>query len=86
MGEDPSCEYVPAGNAIITADMPIDPEAPVDWTPEAKARLSKVPLFLRPVIKKKLEARARAEGVPVTAELMARHRAERERDLGLKFK
>ncbi len=86
MGEDPSCGYQPAGNAVISATAPIDPEAPVDWTPEAKARLAKVPVFLRPVIKKKLEARARAEGIPVTAELMARHRAERERDLGLKFK
>lgn len=87
MGEDPSCDYAPQGGPAIPAEAApaADPSAPVDWTPEAKARLARVPLFLRPVIKKKLEARARAEGVPVTAELMARHRAERERDLGLKF-
>lgn len=85
MGEDPSCAYRPAGDAVLSAAPAPDPGAPVEWTAEAKARLAKVPLFLRPVVKKKLEARARAEGVPVTAELMARHRAERERELGLKF-
>jgi radical SAM protein with 4Fe4S-binding SPASM domain len=85
MGEDPSCAYQPAGGAAIPARLAPDPDAPVDWTPEARARLSRIPLFLRPVVKKKLEARARTEGGTVTVELMARHRAERERDLGLKF-
>lgn len=85
MGEDPSCAWQPAGGEPIAARLAADPDAPVDWTPEARARLSKIPLFLRPVVKKKLEARARAEGVAVTPELMARHRADRERDLGLKF-
>jgi radical SAM protein with 4Fe4S-binding SPASM domain len=85
MGEDPSCAYQPAGGAAIPARLDPDPDAPVDWTPEARARLSRIPLFLRPVVKKKLEARARTEGGTVTVELMARHRAERERDLGLKF-
>ena len=42
-------------------------------------------MFLRPVIKKKLEARAREEHVQVTVELMQKHRQERERDLGIKF-
>jgi radical SAM protein with 4Fe4S-binding SPASM domain len=59
--------------------------APVDWTPEARERLARVPLFLRKVVKRKLEERARAEGTPVTAELMARHRSDREKELGLKF-
>jgi hypothetical protein len=45
-----------------------------------------MPVFLRPMVKGKLEERARNEGVPVTPELMARHRQERERELGLKFK
>jgi radical SAM protein with 4Fe4S-binding SPASM domain len=85
MGEDPSCGYQPQGKAVI------QPEAApagqtADWTPEALARLANLPLFLRPVIKKKLEARAKAEGVPITVELMRRHKEERERELGLKFK
>ncbi len=68
------------------AQAAVGPEARVSWTPEALERLSKVPLFLRHVIRGKLEARARAEGGAVTAELMARHRREREQELGLKFK
>lgn len=84
MGEDPSCGYAPSGGKAIAVAAPAA-DAEVDWTPEARERLGKVPLFLRPVIRKKLEARARAEGGPVTAEMMARHRAERERELGMKF-
>lgn len=93
MGEDPSCAYQPEGKEIIAAapagpsgtGLTGEPEGPVEWTAEAKARLARIPLFLRPVIKRKLEARARAEGSQVTADLMSRHRAERERDLGMKF-
>lgn len=86
MGEDPSCEWVPQGGpAIQVASALPTAGGAVDWTPEALERLARVPLFLRKVVRKKLEERARNEGVPVTAELMARHRAEREKDLGLKF-
>lgn len=85
MGEDPSCVYEPKGAAVI-APVYAAADATVDWTPEARERLGKVPLFLRSVVRKKLEARARVEGGPVTAEMMARHRAERERELGMKFK
>jgi radical SAM protein with 4Fe4S-binding SPASM domain len=84
MGEDPNCEYVPKGGSLIQVAS-VDAAFAVDWTPEAKERLSHLPIFLRPVIKKKLEARARAERVPVTVELMQRHRAEREQELGMKF-
>ncbi len=84
MGEDPNCEYVPKGGPVLQAFKP-KPSEEVDWTPEAKARLARIPMFLRPVIKKKLEARAREEHVQVTVELMQKHRQERERDLGIKF-
>jgi AdoMet-dependent heme synthase len=85
MAEDPSCEYEPVGGEIlqVAAD---NTALTVDWTPEALERLKKMPVFLRPMVKGKLEERARNEGVPVTPELMARHRQERERELGLKFK
>ena len=85
MAEDPSCEYIPTGKAVFQIEKSKMNEK-VEWTQEALARLSRLPLFLRPVVKKKLEARALAEGVPVTAELMARHKNEREKELGLKFK
>lgn len=84
MGEDPNCEYIPKGGSVIQVAN-VDTAFAVDWTPEAKERLSHLPIFLRPVIKKKLEARARAERSPVTVELMQRHRAEREQELGMKF-
>ena len=58
----------------------------MDWTPEALDRLSKVPTFLRKMVKRNLEARARAEGIPVSADLMMRYRQDRERELGLKFR
>lgn len=88
MGEDPNCEYEPKGGvtvAIREADARPAKGGKVDWTPEAEERLARMPIFLRSVVKKKLEERARSEGVPVTPELMQRHRQERERELGIKF-
>ncbi|MDB5104869.1 MAG: putative Radical superfamily protein Coenzyme synthesis protein [Fibrobacteres bacterium] len=85
MAEDPSCEYVPAGGEVLKVAEE-NAALTVAWTPEALDRLKKMPVFLRPMVKRKLEERARAEGVAVTPELMARHRLERERELGLKFK
>ena len=85
MAEDPSCEYVPAGGKSIQIGMSLSPKN-VQWTPEALQRLAKMPIFLRSMVKKKLEERASLEGVSVTPELMTRHRLEREQELGLKFK
>jgi AdoMet-dependent heme synthase len=85
MAEDPNCVYIPNGGSVIQAQQILLNDS-VEWTPEAKERLSNLPLFLRPVVKRKLEARAKAEGVPVTPELMMRHKLERESELGLKFK
>ena len=84
MGEDPNCSYVPQGGETIPIQIAgIDDE--VEWTPEARERLARIPVFLRPRIKKKLEERARAEGTVVTPDLMQRHREERELELGIKF-
>ncbi len=85
MAEDPSCAYVPAGGEVISVRGQAS-DSKVEWTAEARERLSRMPLFLRPVVKRKLEERARSEGVPVTPELMMRHKREREAELGLKFK
>jgi hypothetical protein len=41
------------------------------WTPEATAYLKKIPFFVRPVAKKRIEAVARQRGATeVTVELM----------------
>ncbi|MDD9945759.1 MAG: PCP reductase family protein [Myxococcales bacterium] len=43
----------------------------MDWQPEALARLKRAPFFIRPFIKKRAEAEARARGLrQVTAELL----------------
>jgi hypothetical protein len=49
----------------------------VTWTPEAEARLARAPMFLRGMVRRLAERRARAEGVAViTAELMGRYKEE----------
>ncbi len=84
MGEDPSCSYQPVGGETIPARLENGPEQVV-WTQAARERLIKVPLFLRPMIRKKLEERALREGVEVTPELMQKHRSERQAQLGMRF-
>jgi GNAT superfamily N-acetyltransferase len=47
------------------------------WTPEAEARLARAPVFLRGMVRRLAEKRARAEGVRViTPELMTRYKTE----------
>jgi hypothetical protein len=49
----------------------------VSWTPEAEARLLRAPVFLRGMVRRLAEKRARAEGVPlITPELMTRYKSE----------
>ena len=49
----------------------------VVWTPEAEARLERAPVFLRGMVRRLAERRARAEGVAViTPELMTRYKQE----------
>ena len=85
--EDPNCNYVPRGeNVIAVLEQTPIPEGHVAWTAEARARLKHIPIFLRPMVRKKLEERAASEGVSVTGELMQRHKEERERELGIAFK
>ncbi|MEK7685043.1 MAG: radical SAM protein [Verrucomicrobiota bacterium] len=84
--DDPSCDYTPQGNNLIVVPQCAAPApTPVTWTPEALARLNRVPIFLRKTVQRKLEERAAAEGTPVTVELMQRYRQEREKELGIKF-
>ena len=49
----------------------------VRWTPEAEARVRRAPVFLRGMVRRLAEKRARAEGVRViTPELMTRYKSE----------
>jgi Proto-chlorophyllide reductase 57 kD subunit len=49
----------------------------VRWTPEAEARVARAPMFLRGMVRRLAEKRARAEGVRViTPELMTRYKSE----------
>ncbi|MCR4300079.1 MAG: SPASM domain-containing protein [Sulfuricaulis sp.] len=46
MAEDPKCPYIPAADA--GPETRIEPAAPpLTWTPEARARLTRIPAFLR---------------------------------------
>ncbi|HEV8307711.1 MAG TPA: PCP reductase family protein [Methylomirabilota bacterium] len=53
------------------------PPGEVRWTPEAEERLQRAPVFLRGMVRRLAERRARAEGIPViTPELMTRYKQE----------
>jgi hypothetical protein len=49
----------------------------IAWTPEAEVRLARAPLFLRSMVRRLAERRARVEGIRViTPELMTRYKQE----------
>ena len=67
MGEDFLCGYQPAGGAVI--EPLAAPGAPLDWTPEAEARLQRVPAFVRRFVRRRAEDHARdLNAAAVTAE------------------
>jgi GNAT superfamily N-acetyltransferase len=63
---------------VSAAESPVGPGADeVRWTPEAEARVRRAPVFLRGMVRRLAEKRARAEGVRViTPELMTRYKSE----------
>jgi radical SAM protein with 4Fe4S-binding SPASM domain len=67
MGEDFLCGYEPGGGALIE---PITAATGTfAWTPEAQARLKRVPSFVRRFVRRRAEDYARETGAPaVTAE------------------
>lgn len=77
LAADPSCTYVPRGDVPVidrarpvTYGMRVAPA--LSWTPEASARMERIPSFVRGVVTKRLEDHARAQGLhEVTVELMA---------------
>lgn len=84
MGEDPNCDYQPRGGAVI---QPLREALEFDavWTAEAKERLARLPIFIRSMVRKRLEERARREKAPITVTMMERHRAESQSKYGLNF-
>ena len=77
LAADPSCTYEPTGEVAVieraravTYGMPAVRD--LRWTPEAEARLGRIPSFVRGVVVRRLEDYARARGVSeITVELMA---------------
>jgi radical SAM protein with 4Fe4S-binding SPASM domain len=77
MGEDASCAYEPDGTRdvleprnAVTYGMPAAP-ATLTWTPDAEARIARVPGFVRGVVSARVEQFARERGyASVTAEVM----------------
>ena len=64
--------------AVSASSPPAEPGGgEVRWTPEAEARVARAPMFLRGMVRRLAEKRARAEGVRViTPELMTRYKSE----------
>ena len=77
LAADPSCAYEPSGEApIVVPPRAVTYGAAVApalaWTPEARARLERIPSFVRGVITQRLESYARDRGLSeITPELMA---------------
>jgi radical SAM protein with 4Fe4S-binding SPASM domain len=81
LGSDDSCAYEPTGDVepilprVASYGTRASPE--LQWSPEAEARLARVPSFVRGVVAKRLEEFARRSGESVvTPELMERVREE----------
>jgi radical SAM protein with 4Fe4S-binding SPASM domain len=77
LAADPSCAYEPPGDAaVIQSPAPVRYGQPaarsLPWTPEAEARLQRIPSFVRGVVVQRLEDYARTHGrTEVTADLLA---------------
>ncbi len=64
-GEDSWCAYQPSGQAPVRRD------SATTWTPQAEARLGRIPSFIRSRVRVAAEQHARASSAPVvTPELM----------------
>ncbi len=76
LAADPSCAYEPvAGAPLVDRARPVTYGMPATramrWTPEAEARLARIPSFVRAVVVGRLESYARERGIEeISAELM----------------
>ena len=73
LAADPSCSYEPTGDVALvdprgqfSYGMPAQSEMP--WSPEARARVQRIPSFVRGVVVKRIEEFARRRGESVVTE------------------
>jgi radical SAM protein with 4Fe4S-binding SPASM domain len=59
MDADPWCVYEPSGGAVIQPLAVL--QSAIEWSPEAEQRLSRVPAFLRKMVKKRAEDHVREQ-------------------------
>ena len=76
LAADPSCVYEPNGAAVIEAKHDVmygqDFIPALAWSPSARARLERIPSFVRGVVTKRVEDWARERGIhEVTPELLS---------------
>lgn len=91
LAADESCAYEPTGEAPLV--LPRTPTAygttarpTLTWTPEARARIERVPSFVRGVVTKRVETFAEREGVQeITPALLDRIRQEMPVDFSRKL-
>ncbi|MEM7481464.1 MAG: radical SAM protein [Acidobacteriota bacterium] len=90
LAADESCAYEPQGTPEpvalvrpVTYGMDVAPE--LTWTPEARARIERIPSFVRGVVTQRVESWAEREGIrEVTVELLDRIRGEMPIDFSKK--
>jgi radical SAM protein with 4Fe4S-binding SPASM domain len=92
LAEDPACAYEPGqfGGQVITLGeeqtFGLDAPQTIDWTPEAQARLRRLPSFARGMVITGVERYAAAQGITrITPEVMQAVREQAETRFGRKF-
>lgn len=80
MAEDPACAYQPAGGTVVEPPGELSygqaAQPSLTWSPEARARLERIPSFVRGVVTNRVEKYAAERGHSrITAELMAEIRS-----------
>ena len=80
MAADPSCVYEPSGAAVVEPERDVtygmDFVPALTWSAAARARLDRIPSFVRGVVAKRVEDWARARGVrEITPELLTEIRS-----------
>ena len=72
------CLYTPKGGEKIKVAFNTPEENPVAWDEDSEIRLSRIPYFLRAMVKKGVEKHARENRIPlITIELMEELRKKR---------
>lgn len=78
MDEDQWCLYTPKGGEKVKVAFNTPEQKPIEWDAAAQARLSRIPYFLRAMVKKGVERHAVESGISlITVELMEELRKKR---------